>query len=35
MSNLTVNPVKKAASIVICRNSTKLNSLYNYEVLML
>lgn len=35
MKNLTVSPVKKAASLILCRNSNKLNSFYNYKVLML
>lgn len=35
MASTGANLVKKAASLLLCRSAHKLNSFYNYEILML
>lgn len=35
MSIHLVNPVKRAASLLLFRNSSRLNSLFDYQVLLL
>lgn len=35
MKNTVVNQVKKAASIVLCRSSQNIGSMYDYQILML
>ena len=35
MKSLSVSPVKKAASLILSRSSSQLNSFYDYQILML
>lgn len=35
MKTIAASPVKKAASLILCRSSKSLNSFFDYQILML